>query len=214
MKNQNKNQSKLITRAFTFNSEVKDDSNIEGMAAVYGQTVSIGGWFDEVIERGAFDECDLRDVLFFVNHDISKITLARSRRNNENSTMQITPVENGLSVRTNLDIENNHEARALTSAIKRGDIDGMSMMFMVEAEQWEKLDTEMPLRRITKVKRVVEVSAVNFPAYDETSISARDSALDNADLNALDRAKADFNSKLDSFALSKRKFLFKKENMR
>lgn len=206
-------KNKLITRAFNFDSEVKDDSNIEGMAAVFNQTVSIGGWFDEVIEPGAFDECDFRDVLFFVNHDTSKITLARSRRNNTNSTMQIETVSDGLKIKANVDTENNNEARALVSAIKRGDMSGMSLMFRVDAEKWENLDSETPLRRIQKIKKVYEVSAVNFPAYDETSLSARDSALDNADLNALERAKADYDSKLDSFKLTKRKFIFK-ESMR
>lgn len=199
----------LITRAFQFSPENQDDSNIEGIAAVYNQRVNIGGWFEEAIEPGAFDECDFRDVLLFVNHDISKITLARSRRNNTNSTMQISLVDIGVKMRANLDVENNHEAKALISAVKRGDIDGMSFMFRVDEEKWENLDSELPLRRITKIKKVFEVSAVNFPAYDETSISARGSELDNLDLNALEKAKADFNSKLDSFALSKRKFVFK-----
>jgi len=206
-------KSKIITRAFNFDTEATDDSNIEGMAAVFNQRVSIGGWFDEVIEPGAFDECDFRDVLFFVNHDTSKITLARSRRNNTNSTMQIEIVSDGLKIRANVDTENNHEAKALVSAIKRGDMSGMSFMFRVEEETWAELDSETPLRRIQKIKKVFEVSAVNFPAYDETTLSARDEALDNADLAALERAKADLYSKLDSFNLTKRKFLFK-ESMR
>lgn len=208
-----KQKSKIVTRAFNFNSEVTDDSNIEGMAAVYNQRVSINGWFDEVIEPGAFDECDFRDVLFFINHDTNKIALARSRRNNSNSTMQIETVSSGLKIKANVDAENNNEARALVSAIKRGDMNGMSFMFRVDEETWEEVDSETPLRRITKIKNVIEVSAVNFPAYDETSLSARGSELDNSDLNALERAKADLNSKLDSFKLTKRKFIFR-ESMR
>lgn len=207
-------ENKLITRAFQFDAGNQDDSNIDGMAAVYNQRVNIGNWFEEVIEPGAFDECDFRDVLFFVNHATDKITLARSRRNNTNSTMQLEVIAMGLHIKANLDAENNYEAKALISAVKRGDIDAMSFMFRVEEETWENLDTELPLRRITKIKKVFEVSAVNWAAYDETSISARGNALDSDDLNALERAKADFNKKLDSFTLSKRKYLFKQESLR
>nr|WP_315022902.1 HK97 family phage prohead protease [uncultured Aminipila sp.] len=208
----NKNEM-LVTRAFPFAADQSDDKNVDGMAAVYNQRINYGGYFEEVIESGAFDECDFRDVLFFINHNTEKITLARSRRNNPNSTMQLEVNNMGLHIRANLDTEENYEAKALISAIKRGDIDGMSFMFRIKEQKWENLDTDLPLRRITKIAKVIEVSAVNFPAYDETSISARGNALDSDDLEALDRAKADFNSKLDSFNLEKRKFLFK-ESMR
>lgn len=164
--------------------------SIEGHAAVFNSKTNIGGWFDEVIERGAFDECDFDDVLFFVNHDTMKIPLARSRRNNGNSTMQLSVDNTGLLVRSNLDIENNSEARTLHSSVSRGDIDGMSFSFRIKEQRWENLDTDMPTRYITKIAKVYEVSAVNMPAYNDTDISARDkSALDNAK-SALDNARS------------------------
>jgi phage head maturation protease len=80
-----------------------------------------------------------------------------------------------------LDIENNADARSLYSAVKRGDITGMSFMFGVEREEWENLESEHPLRRIKEISSVVEVSAVTFPAYEATEIQARSKeALDNA----------------------------------
>src|SRR5690349_17692013 len=94
---------------------VDDGNYIEGHPAVYDQMTNIGGWFHEVIERGAFDDCDFDDVLFSINHDLMKIPLARSRRNNENSTMQLKLDETGLYVRANLDVENNSEAKSLYS---------------------------------------------------------------------------------------------------
>jgi uncharacterized protein len=170
---------------------VDDGSYIEGHPAVYDQVTSIGGWFKEVIERGAFDECDFDDVLFSVNHDLRKIPLARSRRNNGNSTMQLVVDEKGLNVRASLDIEGNTEAKSLYSAVKRGDIDGMSFIFFVKDEKWEDLDSDMPTRRIQKIKKVIEVSAVNFPAYTGTDINARDqAALDNAAKSALENARS------------------------
>jgi hypothetical protein len=163
---------------------------IEGHAAVYDQKTNIAGWFYEVIERGAFDSTDFDDVMFSTNHDLRKIPLARSRRNNSNSTMQLNIDEIGLFIRANLDIENNSDAKSLYSSVERGDLDGMSFIFYVQEEKWEDLDTEMPTRRIQKIKRVIEVSAVTFPAYAGTDIHARDKqALDNAKL-ALDNVRS------------------------
>lgn len=167
-----------------------DKFNVEGHAAVFNQSTSIGNWFYEVIERGAFDECDFDDVLFFVNHNMNKIPLARSRRNNGNSTMKLEVDDIGLLVKADLDIENNSEARTLHSSIGRSDIDGMSFAFRIKEQTWENLDTDMPTRRIQKIAKVYEVSAVNQPAYSSTDINARDKeALDNAK-NALDNARS------------------------
>ncbi len=169
---------------------VDDGNYIEGHPAVYDQKTSIGDWFYEIIERGAFDGCDFDDVLFSVNHDLRKIPLARSRRNNGNSTMLLRTDERGLYIKANLDVENNSEAKALHSSVKRGDIDGMSFIFYVSEEKWENLDTETPTRRIQKIRKVIETSAVNFPAYTGTDINARDqSVLDNAAM-ALENARS------------------------
>lgn len=172
----------------------EEGSTVEGHAAVYDQKVSIGGWFDEIIERGAFDGCDFDDVLFFVNHDTRKIPLARSRRNNGNSTMQLSTDEKGLFIKSTLDIDNNTESKSLYSSIKRGDIDGMSFMFTIAEAKWTDLDTDTPCRHILKIRKVYEVSAVNMPAYSNTDINARDkSALDNARA-ALDNAKQELDN--------------------
>lgn len=173
-----------------------DEFNIEGHAAVFGQTTNIGGWFDEVIERGAFNECDFSDVSFFVNHNIDSIPLARSRKLNGSSTMELQVDTIGLYIRANLDTENNTEAKTLHSSISRGDIDGMSFSFRIQEQTWENLDTEMPTRRIQKIAKVFEVSAVNNPAYIDTDISARDKKdLDKAK-SEIDNARS--NSKNDN----------------
>ena len=176
-----------LTRAYSFemrteNTEEHGD-HIVGMPIVFGQRTNLG-YFDEVIDQHALDNTDLRDVRFLVNHDTSKIPLARSRNNNANSTMQMEMTEEGMNIRVDLDTENNSEARNLYSAIKRGDISGMSFAFLVDGDAWEDLESDHPLRTITSISRVFEVSAVTFPAYEATSISARD------DLAALESARA------------------------
>lgn len=169
--------------------ENKGKYTLYGLPIVYDSRTDIG-WFDEIIEKGALDKADLKDVRFLVNHDVSKIPLARSRNNNENSTMRLKKTEKGLEIEVDLDAENNSDARNLYSAITRGDITGMSFMFGVNGEEWENLESDHPTRRIKSISTVVEVSAVTFPAYEATEIYARDkTALDNAKI-ALDNARA------------------------
>lgn len=165
-----------ITRAYNFELRAKKDevhgTYIEGRPIVYGSMTDLG-YFNEIIEPGALTDTDLKDVRFLVNHNTDMIPLARSRRNNDNSTMQMVIDEKGMSIRVNLDVENNTDAKNLYSAVKRGDISGMSFMFSVDNEEWEDLESEHPTRHIKKIGQVLEVSAVTFPAYEATEISAR-----------------------------------------
>ena len=95
--------------------------------------------------------------------------------------------DEGMGIRVNLDTANNSEARNLYSAIKRGDISGMSFMFSINDEEWEDLESEHPTRHIREIGQVLEVSAVTFPAYEAAEISARDK-------EALESAKATLES--------------------
>lgn len=160
----------------------EEGSIITGRPIVYNSVTDLG-FFDEIIERGALDNADLTDVRFLVNHDLSKIPLARSRRNNGNSTMQLSVDSEGMTIRVVLDTENNAEARALYSAVQREDVTGMSFMFGIDSERWDDLESEHPTRHIEAISSVVEVSAVTFPAYDSTSINAR------SESEALERAR-------------------------
>ena len=186
----------------SYNFEVRAEESeagniITGRPIVYNSRTDLG-WFDEIIEPGALNNTDLTDVRFLVNHDTSKIPLARSRRNNGNSTMQLTTDNDGLGIRVTLDTENNSEARSLYSAVRRGDISGMSFMFGIRDEEWENLDSDHPTRHIRDISTVVEVSAVTFPAYKSTEINARSKeALDNA-RSAVDTARQQRGQSLDS----------------
>lgn len=193
-------------RSYVF--EIRAEQNEDEVGVVTGRPIVYNsktdlGYFDEVIERGALNGADLRDVRFLVNHDVSKIPLARSRNNNANSTMQLMPDDEGMMIRVNLDIKNNSDARNLYSAIERGDISGMSFMFRVDDEEWSELESDHPVRHVKRISDVVEVSAVTFPAYEDTSISVRNKqALDNAK-STLDSVKRSLDSELE---LEKEKF--------
>ena len=175
------------TRSFICEVRAEQDEKhgtyITGRPIVYEQKTDMG-WYEEVIDRNALVGCDLRDVRFLVGHNTSMIPLARSRNNNENSTMQLIPVDEGMDIRVDLDTENNVESRALYSATGRGDISGMSFMMIVDRDKdvWTDVESDYPKRRIMSITRVLEVSAVAFPAYEQTSIqcASEGSTLDSA----------------------------------
>ena len=194
----------------TFNFEVRAEQNEEhghfltGQPIVYDERTDLG-WYDEIIDDGALAETDLRDVRFLVNHNTDMIPLARSRNNNANSTMQmeIVPMR-GMNIRVDLDTENNTDAKSLYSAVSRGDITGMSFMFTVDSDIWEELESDHPTRHIRSISKVFEVSAVTFPAYEATSITARGLA------DALESAKASLESaKAERREIERKKQLIK-----
>ena len=206
----------LEQRSYSFEVRAEDTESghiITGRPIVYNSRTDLG-WFDEIIEQGALDGADLTDVRFLVNHDTSKIPLARSRRNNGNSTMKMSVDGFGLNLdKVELDIENNAEARALYSAVKRGDITGMSFMFSIDSEEWDDLESDHPTRHILKIGSVVEVSAVTFPAYTATEINARSKeALENA-RSAVETARQQSAKSVDTdldLAKAKFEFLFRR----
>lgn len=141
---------------------------VEGRAIVYDSPTVLfemdGVKYYEVIARGALDGADVSDVPFKYNHDDSIMIMARTR----NKTLELMHDDEGLRVRAVLaDIT---AGRDLYTLIKRGDIDKMSFAFTVSEGAYNR-DTRT--RTITKFKRIWDVSAVDIPAYSDTSISAR-----------------------------------------
>lgn len=176
-------------RSFAAVLETREENEsgvIEGYPVVFNQRTDLG-WFDEIIMPEALNETDLKDVRLCLNHDTSYV-YARSRNNNSNSTMQFTPDSYGLFMRAALGIKDSPRAKDYYSAVNRKDIDKMSFMFVVSRDEWEDVDTDHPLRIIRGIKTIYEVSAVTFPAYGGTSISAR------AEGTSLDSARASLDS--------------------
>lgn len=168
----------LVTRAYTASFDVlsEEPGVIVGTPIVFNQRTRIVDWdgeFNEIISPTALDEADMRDVRLFVNHDLGKIALARSKNGNENSTMSFSIGPDGVHMRAKLDIENNVDAKALYSAIQRGDVDGMSFGFRVRGCDWSDVNADVPTRTVTDISILHEVSVVNYPAYPQTSVSTR-----------------------------------------
>jgi HK97 family phage prohead protease len=178
-------------RAFLCEVRTREDEErgkiLEGIPIVFNQKTNLG-FCDEVIESGALDKTDMKDVRFLVNHDTNSIPFARSRNNNKNSTMQLEVIDKGLHMRVDLDTKRNARAQELYSAVDREDINQMSFMFIVDGDWWEDLDSDHPTRHITSISKIFEVSAVTFPAYEGTSINARSTDDGHASLESVKEA--------------------------
>ena len=194
-----------------FNFEIRAEKNeqhgffIAGTPIVFDQDTDMG-WYQERIDHQALAGADLKDVMFLVGHDTSMIPLARSRNNNENSTMQMSVTDAGMEIRVDLDVENNPRAAELYSAVKRGDISGMSFMFIVDKDSWEDIESDYPKRTILAISKVFEVSATAFPAYPQTNIQAasEDASLDSARVS-LESAKQKLQEEREAEAYQERR---------
>lgn len=143
---------------------------VEGRAITFNSPTEIfeydGVTYYEVISERALDKTDMSDVIFKYNHLDSIPVLARTR----GGSLQLIKDEKGLLVRAKL--FDTSVARDLYTLIKEGAIDKMSFAFVIAANG-EEYDTKTRTRTITNIKRLYDVSAVDIPAYDDTSISAR-----------------------------------------
>ena len=164
----------LEQRSYTFDVRAEDREDgirtLRGTPIVYGSATDISGYFREIIEPGALDGANLKDVPLLVNHDQVMIPVARSRNNTPRSTMRLMPTSTGLDMEADIDVKRNSKAAELDSAIDRGDLTGMSFKFSVAEERWDGLDTDYPTRHILRFDTIAEISAVTWPAYEATSI--------------------------------------------
>ena len=138
---------------------------VAGYAAVFGEVASIGGWFDEVLARGAFaDTLKTADVRAYFDHDRGRV-LGRSSA----GTLRLSEDAKGLAVE--IDLPDTTDGRDAAALIERGDVTGMSFGFRVLREEWDETG-ETPKRTILAVA-LHEVSVVSEPAYDGASIALR-----------------------------------------
>lgn len=143
-----------------------DAYKVRGTAIVFDTPTCLfevdGVKYYEVIDRHALDGCDLSDVIMNYNHG-GKV-VARLR----NKTLVLTITDRGLDMEA--DLSGTAAGRDLYEEIDGGYIDKMSFSFVVRAAEY---DATTHTRRITKIRKLYDVSAVDIPAYEETSLSAR-----------------------------------------
>ena len=146
--------------------EGSKEYRVRGTAIVFNSPTVLwecdGVEYKEIIDRHAFDECDMSDVIFNYNHG-GKV-VARLR----NKTLSLNITDRGLDMEA--DLSGTAAGRDLYEEIDGGYIDKMSFSFRVRES---KYDTTTHTRTITKISKLYDVSAVDIPAYEETSLSAR-----------------------------------------
>lgn len=144
---------------------------IIGEPIVFDTPTDIGGFFQETICKGAITEETLRaDIGFYFNHDLNTMRIARSIIPIDKlGGMEFTIDDKKVTARINANRKRT-DANDLYLGIDDGTIDGMSFMFGVAEERWEDENTDYPKRFITRIEPIIEISAVNYPAYKSTSI--------------------------------------------
>ena len=184
------------TRLLAENLQVRsnEDNNemiVEGYAVVFDSPATHG--FTEVIDRNAFNECDMRDVPLKYNHSDNFLILARTR----NNSLELIVDDKGLKIKASLlDTTNN---RDIFKMIKAGLLDKMSFAFTVSEEDW---DYQTDTRRILKIDKLYDVAVVDTPFYDTTSIYARA-------LSTLESGKRELDNLKEQRELTRKKIALK-----
>lgn len=140
-----------------------DEMIVEGYAAVFEEETDLG-WYKEVIDRDAFNNCNMSDCVLKYNHNDNCLILARTR----NKSLELLVDSKGLKIRAKLiDTTQN---RDIYKMIQARLLDKMSFAFSVRKQEW---DYDNDIRRITDISQLFDVSVVDAPAYDSTEIYAR-----------------------------------------
>lgn len=157
----------------TIEKRAEEDENefatIEGYAAMFNKRADLY-WYEEEILPGAFDEVLNDDVRCLFNHNPNYI-LARS--NNRKGTLSLSVDDRGLKY--SYTTPDRSYARDLQNAIESGDVSQSSFAFLAKEVVWvtAENDDEKDLRQIKKMSRLLDVSPVTYPAYQDTEVAKR-----------------------------------------
>lgn len=167
----------------SFKEDDEQKMVLEGYAIVFDQETLIGDkdkGFIESIDRNALKNANMKDVPMKYNHDDSFLIIARTR----NNSLRLTVDDIGLKVRAELiDTDSNKD---IYKMVKAGLLDKMSFAFTVSSQKIDR-SGDIPKRTITGIDRLYDVSIVDLPAYDQTSIVVgRSLALVDTELKTMD----------------------------
>ena len=154
------------------------------------------GWeYWEVVDRSAFDNTDMSDVI--MQYDHQGRVFARTR----NNTLEVRPDDEGLFIEA--DLGGTEIGRELYEEIRGGYTDKMSFGFTVNGESEDREKDANGImkftRRITSIEKLYDVSAVSIPANDGTSIGA------DAVQRSLDAARDGVISRIEAERLQEEK---------
>lgn len=141
---------------------------IEGYFVVFGSVYEIAPGMSESVDRGAFDETLGGDIRALINHE-SRLVLGRTKI----GTLILRVDEHGLWGRIEIN-EQDVDAMNLYARVQRGDVDQCSFGFEILDERYEINEATGDVHWTILRVKLWEVSVVTFPAYEQTSVKARE----------------------------------------
>lgn len=163
-------EKRSLVCAVEHRADANGKMTVSGYASVFGEVADIGGWFKEVVARGAFtNTLRTADVRAYFDHDTGRV-LGRA------STGTLRLLEDDKGLRVEIDLPDTTDGRDVKTLVERGDVSGMSFRFEAVRQEWDET-ADPPTRTLLEV-RLGEVSIVSEPAYDGTSVAMR--SLDEA----------------------------------
>jgi len=157
------------TRIAEIRAISEDKMIIEGYAIKFNEETLIGSeehGFREIIDPNALEGANMKDVPLKYNHQDNFLVLARTR----NKSLELEIDEVGLKIRAELlDTQSNQD---IYKMVKSGLLDKMSFAFTVKSQSWDRTG-KTPLRTVRQIERLYDVSIVDVPAYEGTSVYAR-----------------------------------------
>jgi len=158
------------TRTVELRTAEKENNEmvVTGVPVVFDQETQINdpmGSYTEVIQRNALGGVNLNDTRLLYNHDFNSVPLAKAPK-----TMELWTNEKGLNMRATL--PDTEQGRSVYEAIKRQDLNGMSFSFTCD-KAGSHYNVEKRTRTISRINKIYECSIVPFPAYQTTSVEAR-----------------------------------------
>jgi hypothetical protein len=165
---------------------------LEGYAITFNQETLIGDekyGFIESIDRNALSDMAMKDVPMKYNHMDSFLIIARTK----NKSLSLSVDNIGLKVHAELlDTQSNQD---IYKMVRSGLLDKMSFAFTVSEQTWNR-EGKIPKRIITKVDRLYDVSVVDVPAYESTSVYARSLEAMELDLKTMELAEQESKTEL------------------
>ena len=142
---------------------------IEGYFVVFGQPYYVDDYCEEVIDRHAFDNAVMTDVRALIDHN-SRLVLGR--RNETVQTLEFEIDDTGVYGRIQINPDDT-DAMSLRARVLRGDVDQASFGFIERLWEYEDLPDGRVRRTVLEIAELLELTVCTFPAYEQTSVSAR-----------------------------------------
>ena len=183
------------SRPTEFRAEAPADGQpmiLDGYFVVFDQPYYIDDLCEEVIDRHAVDNAEMSDVRALIDHD-SRLCLAR--RNENVQTLDFFIDETGLFGRIQINPDDS-DAMSLRARVQRRDVDQASFGFEERVVEYSDLPGGQIRRTVKEISKLWEISVCTFPAYEQTTVSARSRNGDALRQELLEHRKANLRRKL------------------